>query len=162
MYNVKRKKTCAVVPAKAGIHSKMKTVAWVPAFAGMTCFLFISLFTPVFAAKSETTIYNEDNTTIPVTAQHPQFTIQLKSNPTTGYMWFLREYSTKMITPVKHGFVAPEKKLIGAPGMEQWTFRVNPDAFLVPQMLTIRMIYTRPWKSTDAGTQITFRVMTEK
>lgn len=114
------------------------------------------------AAQSKTNTYNEDNTTISVTPQHPQFTIKLKSNPTTGYTWFLREYSTEMITPIKHDFIAPEKKLIGASGYEEWTFKVNPEAFVVPQLLTIRMVYTRPWKNTDPGTQLTFRVITSK
>jgi inhibitor of cysteine peptidase len=116
----------------------------------------------IAADKSDSSTYNEDNTTIQVTKKNPQFTIKLKSNPTTGFTWFLREYSTKMITPVKHDFVAPEKKLIGAPGYETWTFRVNEQAFVVPQMLTIRMIYARPWKSNDAGTQVIFRVVTGK
>ncbi len=127
-------------------------------------FLLVSILfcSGAIAVKPDSTIYNENNTTIQVTPLHPQFTIQLKSNPTTGYMWFLREYSTKMITPLKHSVIAPEKKLIGASGYEQWTFKVNPEAFIVPQLLTIRMIYTRPWTSTDPGTQIIFRVMTEK
>lgn len=126
-------------------------------------FLMLAILASHFVmAATQATVYNEDNTTIQVTAQHPEFTIKLKSNPTTGYTWFLREYSTKMITPLKHSFIAPEKKLIGASGYEQWTFKVNPEAFIVPQMLTIRMMYTRPWKSTDPGTQIIFRVMTAK
>jgi len=116
----------------------------------------------VFAVAPNTTTYDENNTTIQVTRQHPEFTIKLKSNPTTGYMWFLREYSTKMIKPLGHDFIAPEKKLIGASGYEAWTFKVNPEAFTVPQLLTVRMVYTRPWKSTDNGTQLTFRIMTAK
>jgi inhibitor of cysteine peptidase len=125
----------------------------------------IALCGGAFADKSDKpaeTVYNEDNTTIQVTKQNPTFTIKLKSNPTTGYTWFLREYSTKMLTPVKHNYEVPQTKLIGAPGYELWTFRVNQEAFIVPQMLTVRLIYARPWKSADAGTQVVFRVMTGK
>lgn len=129
----------------------------------MLCFaLILAVCSNVFAEKTEPTIYNEDNTTIHVTAQQPQFTVKLKSNPTTGYAWFLHEYSTKMITPIKHTFEAPEKKLIGASGYEVWTFKANQQAFTVPQMLTLRFVYARPWKSTDTGTQVIFRVMTSK
>lgn len=145
--------------------SVIKKINIVPVMIGFRS-IFLSLLLlgsgQAMAAKPDATIYNEDNNTIQVSAQHPQFTIQLKSNPTTGYMWYLREYSTKMLTPLKHDFIAPQKKLIGASGYEQWTFKVNPEAFIVPQMLTIRMVYTRPWKSTDQGTQVIFRVMTGK
>ena len=121
----------------------------------------------VYAQKSktvvdDTAVHLQDKTAFIVTSDKPVFVIKLKSNPTTGYTWFLREYSTKMLTPVKHYYEVPQTKLIGAPGYELWTFRVNQEAFIVPQMLTLRLIYARPWKSTDASTEVIFRVMTGK
>jgi inhibitor of cysteine peptidase len=107
-----------------------------------------------------TSIYTEDKQNISVTPDKPSFVIKLKSNPTTGYSWFLREYNPSIVTPVKHTFQPPEKSLIGAPGYELWTFRVKPAAFSVPQITTIRMTYARPWQSGDSSTQIVFHVTT--
>src|SRR5688500_6563929 len=84
-------------------------------------------------AQKQNPIYTEDKTNILVTVKSPEFSIQLKSNPTTGYSWYLREYDSNLVAPVKHQFQANnEKKLIGAPGFEVWTFKMKPAAFIVP------------------------------
>ena len=119
----------------------------------------------IFADKTNpadnlSNFYTEAKPNISVDASHPQFTIQLKSNPTTGYSWFLREYNSRLITPLKHKFIAPTQKLIGAGGFEQWTFRVNAAGFTVPQQMTIRFVYARPWQGADNSTQVVFRVST--
>ena len=131
----------------------------------MAALLSLASFNVVsFAAeadvKSALDVYAEDKPNIMISKDKPQFTLKLKSNPTTGYSWFLREYNSRLISPVKHSFEPPEKKLIGAPGYELWTFRVKADAFVVPQQLMVRMIYARPF-STDGGTQIIFRISTQ-
>lgn len=110
---------------------------------------------------STETVYNEDKQNILVTADQPTFTIELKSNPTTGYSWFLREYDTDLITAVKHKFQKGQADLMGAPGYEVWTFKVKPAAFAVPQQLQLRFIYTRPWQGSESSTQITFRISTQ-
>jgi inhibitor of cysteine peptidase len=121
----------------------------------------------VFAAEPVTKpdangIYTEDKQNILVTTNQPVFTIKLKSNPTTGFSWFLREYDNSLITPVKHSYQAPTQQLVGAAGFELWTFKVKPAGFVVPQQTTIRLIYARPWQSADSATQIVFRVTTGK
>ncbi len=95
-----------------------------------------------------------------MTPAQPVFVIQLKSNPTTGFLWFLREYDDHLITPIKHSFLPPSKKLMGAPGFELWTFRMKSAGFTVPQQTTIRMVYARPWQGSDSSTQLVFRVST--
>jgi inhibitor of cysteine peptidase len=110
--------------------------------------------------KAET-IYSEDKQNILVTGGQREFTLKLKSNPTTGYSWFLREYDSQLLTPVKHRFQKPtDEKLMGAPGYEFWTFRVKPAGFVVPQQTILRMVYTRPWQGSDGSTQIVFRLST--
>jgi predicted secreted protein len=105
--------------------------------------------------------YTQDKPVITVTSQKPEFTIKLKTNPTTGYSWFLREYNTELLTPVRHSFeFAADKKLMGAPGYELWTFRAKPAAFVVPQQSAIRFVYARPWEVED-NNQVTFKVTTE-
>lgn len=106
-------------------------------------------------------IYTEDKQSIMVSADHPEFTLKLKSNPTTGYSWFLRDYDPDMMTPIKHSFEGTTPKLMGSPSYELWTFKVKPTAFVVPQETVIRMVYTRPWETNDGSTQIVFRVMTQ-
>ncbi len=114
----------------------------------------------VLAAK-DTTIYTEDKTAIRVAANEPSFIIKLKSNPTTGYSWFLRSYDVNYMQPVKHGFEGPsDKKLLGAPGYELWTFKVKPSAFVVPVQTTIRFVYARPWETDDKARQVVFLVST--
>jgi inhibitor of cysteine peptidase len=112
------------------------------------------------AEENPDTVYGEDKLHIAITAQQPTFTLKLKSNPTTGYAWFLREYDPLIVTPIKQQFIAGDKNKIGAPGLEYWTFKIKPTAFTVPQQTVIRLIYARPWQSNDSGTQLVFRVST--
>ena len=52
------------------------------------------------------------------------------------------------------------KKLMGAPGYEKWTFRVKPAGFTVPQLTSITLIYLRSWD--EQGAQVfNFKVRTE-
>ena len=111
-------------------------------------------------AASSTT-YTQAQTNIVVTAASPKFTIKLDSNPTTGYAWFLHEYDPELVQPVKHEFKYGDKKLIGSPGYELWTFRITPKGFIVPQQTSIRMSYARPWEGADNTTQVVFRVSTQ-
>lgn len=120
----------------------------------------------VVNAFAETSIkpeaeYTEKNTNFLVAATAPQFTIKLKSNPTTGYSWFLRDYDTHLIKLVKHQYVAgANKKMIGAGGYELWTFRVLPAGFIAPQQTLVRLVYSRPWEGAETGTQLVFSVST--
>jgi len=111
----------------------------------------------ISSAIASDTTFTEDKTSIALTKQESSFTLKLKSNPTTGYSWFLREYDSNLLTPLKHSFKPPSGKLIGAPGYELWTFRVKPAAFVVPQQTVIRMMYARPWQ-TDHATQVVFKI----
>lgn len=112
--------------------------------------------------KTETAIYTEEKTNFSIAANQPTFIIKLKSNPTTGYSWFLREYDDSLITPVKHSFEkVSEGNLMGAPGYELWTFTIKPAGFTVPQQTILRFVYTRPWQSNDGSTQLVFRISTQ-
>ena len=107
-------------------------------------------------------VFTNDKTNIVIAATQPVFILKLKSNPTTGYSWFLREYDASLISPLKHSFQAPDKKLIGASGFELWTFKLKPQAFVVPHQTMVRMVYMRPWQGTDNSTQVIFRVTTQE
>lgn len=122
--------------------------------------LTLCFFTQAFA-QTEPTIYTEDKTGIAVTKDGPKFVIKLKSNPTTGYSWFLREYDSSKIQPLKHTFEPPtDTKLMGAPGFELWTFSLKPVAFVVPQQILLRFVYSRPWEGNNQSKQIVFSIST--
>jgi len=105
--------------------------------------------------------YSQEKTAILVKPESPEFTVQLKSNATTGYEWFLRSYDNHVITPVSHHYQRPTSQLVGAPGFEVWTFRVKAEGFTVPQVTYIRFVYARPWEAqSQAGQQVEFKVTT--
>ena len=74
------------------------------------------------------------------------YTIQLKSNPTTGYSWFITYYDHKLLTLRDHKYVPPKSDLVGAPGYEVWEFVATPEALKAPCVTTIKMVYARPWE----------------
>ncbi|EKD73353.1 MAG: hypothetical protein ACD_45C00348G0002 [uncultured bacterium] len=120
--------------------------------------VLLLFFHSVFAANANS-VYTEDKLAVMVLANHPEFIIKLKSNPTTGYSWFLRSYDANLIQPVKHVFEPPaDKKLMGASGYDVWTFRIKPAGFVVPQQTVMRFVYARPWTVADDAQQLVFTV----
>lgn len=121
------------------------------------------LSSATFAATNQATTYTEDNVSVQASPAQPIFVIKLKSNPTTGYSWFLREYDARFIKPMKHAYQAPQnpKNLMGASGYELWTFSVTPAAFKVPHQTIVRFVYARPWQSLDQAKHLAFRVTTQ-
>lgn len=111
---------------------------------------------------AEPTVYTQDKPAAMITEKNPIFSIKLKSNPTTGYSWYLRSYDATVVQPIKHVFEPPEnKKLIGAPGYEIWTFRVKPSGFTVPIQTQLRFVYTRAWDINEQATPFVFQVTTQ-
>src|SRR5690606_29177590 len=85
--------------------------------------------------------------------------IKVKSNPTTGYSWFLVNYNEALLSPISHKYMAPKSQLVGASGYEVWQFRVNAAAFIMPQITTISLQYARPWQITATDQQTKFTVV---
>jgi len=55
-----------------------------------------------------------------------EFVISLESNPSTGYHWQLsKPLNEAIMVLVDSQFQAPNTKLIGAPGVELWTFKAS-------------------------------------
>lgn len=105
----------------------------------------------IFAAKKENQII--------VSQKKPVFNIVLKSNPTTGFSWKLKSYNQNLITFVRHRFIAPQnKKLMGAPGCEEFIFKANKGSYRVNQVGYIKLEYIRPWTNVGA-TSKTFVVV---
>lgn len=122
--------------------------------------LFCSTVSIAANTNTVADVYTQDKASILVSPKHPEFAIKLKSNPTTGYSWFLREYNSNLLTPTGHRFEAGNANLVGSPGFEVWTFKVKPEAFTVPQQTQLRLVYSRPWAGMENTTQAVFRVST--
>jgi predicted secreted protein len=109
---------------------------------------------PVAAANNSTVVQLAPN--------NITFKVTLKSNPTTGFMWYLVKNNDKMIVPVSAKFSPPaNKKMIGAPGSVTWTFRATPDAFAVPRKIIVQLLYARPWQP-NSGQPYTITIMTHR
>ncbi len=99
--------------------------------------LILSLTLPVFAQKDFSHKFKAMR--VPVGRV---ITIPLESNPTTGFCWQLVKISDKMILEfVKKEYVASSEKLVGAAGVEKWSFKTLQKGHAV-----ISLEYRRPWE----------------
>jgi inhibitor of cysteine peptidase len=74
-----------------------------------------------------------------------EFTVKLDSNATTGYQWQLAEpVDEKMIKFLRSEYIAPNTDLMGAPGVENWTFMA-----LKPGRSKIALKYVRSWEKDN-------------
>lgn len=125
------------------------------------CVISLCILSSVVRAdEKDAPVYDQSKTTVMVTSAQPVFIIKLKSNPTTGYTWQLHDYDKTLITPVRHRYVAPDTKLMGAPGFDLWTFKVKPEAFVVPHRTSLRLVYVRPWEENQIASDVEFVVTT--
>ena len=70
------------------------------------------------------------------------FMITLGSNGTTGYEWQIAEPINKSLLEFKGSkYIAPETKLVGAPGKEEWTFKA-----IAAGKAGVLFKYVRPWE----------------
>jgi inhibitor of cysteine peptidase len=118
-------------------------------------FTILLITTSICFAKD----FTDPSKSIMVDKSSPTFTIKLQSNPSTGFSWFLVKYDSNLITPISHKYIAPDTKLVGAPGYEEWVFKADPRALVVPQITKIQLAYTRPWNLEGYRTT-TFKVVT--
>ena len=129
----------------------------------LSVFIIALFLTTAYAAKPPVTpppVFDESHVGILVTHDQPQFIIQLKTNPATGYSWFLRDYDDRVLTPIHYQIEPAKNKVVGAPSVAVWTFTVKKSAFVVPQQSLLRFVYARPWEGDDQSKQVSFRVNT--
>jgi len=123
----------------------------------------ISIFNFNIFALNKQTKMEFTNPVKPIIVKKSQskFSIILQSNPTTGYVWALKSYDNTLITPVKQElYPAADKKIMGAPGYEKWTFRIKDSGFIVAHITNISLAYLRSWETQDFQTT-TFKVITQ-
>lgn len=86
------------------------------------------------------------------------FQITLKSNPTTGFRWYLGRCAHG-IKPLTAKFVPPSGKLVGAPGQVTWQFKIQPQMLSVPRVMKLQLLYMRAWDYASASKK-TFWIVT--
>ena len=53
-----------------------------------------------------------------------EFSINLTSNPSTGYSWSVDDtYNKNILTKIRNEFIAPRTEMVGVPGKEIWVFK---------------------------------------
>ena len=103
----------------------------------------------------------DPNRAILVKADNPTVRLTLKSNRTTGFSWYVMKYNQNLVTPISEKYMAPNSNLAGAPGYSVWTFKIAAQAFTMPHLLQISMVYARPWEMGDLKPTV-FKVITER
>src|SRR3989338_11599580 len=116
--------------------------------------LGLLLFAVSVCAASVTPAFTDVSKPVVIKSSHPHFQIIIKSNPTTGYKWFLKQYDRNLIKPLGYKYYPPKKATPGAGGYEIWNFKVKRHGFAVPQVTKIALIYARPWEMKSGTSQV--------
>jgi len=103
------------------------------------------------AMATEDAPISDPSRPVDVISNNRNFTIRMKSNPSTGYMWFIKQYDPRLLTIVKHEFIPPSGNHppVGAGGVETWTFEASPAAFIAPMLTQVHFVYARPWELSN-------------
>lgn len=123
-------------------------------FRNILLFVFFGFSTATYAAN--TTVKqnkNQQDKPIIVSAKSPTFTIKIPSNPSTGYSWFLKSYNHELLKPKNYHYNPANNNTAGAPGISEWIFEADNNAFNVPQVATIVLQYMRPWEAKAIKTK---------
>ncbi len=93
---------------------------------------------------------------IMVEATQTELSIRLKSFATAGYQWFIKSYDANLLTPESQKYLpSPNKKLMGAPGVTEFKFHVNPSVHRAGHLSEIKLVSVRPWEATSPDTKET-------
>lgn len=97
---------------------------------------------------------------IVITPTTSTFSINLKSNPTTGFSWRLKKYPHHIISPIEQKFYPAKSNLIGAGGIESFRFKICRDALHVKELRSLTFVYMRPW-NLQVGRTATFYIINQ-
>ena len=124
--------------------------------------VLISLMMSITAFAAERNGFTDPTKILQVSSASQDIALKIRSNPTTGYSWFLVDYDHDLLTPVSQTYVPPTSDLVGASGYEVWHFKANTKAFTVPQLTQITLQQIRPWSAPTDSRKLTFTVAIQK
>lgn len=84
------------------------------------------------------------------------FNIELKSNPTTGYQWQVKEIDKSFLELESSTFVPllnENTNIVGAGGIEVWSFKA-----IKPCQTSVSFIYSRSWENKKPIQKKTFNI----
>ncbi|MFA6408955.1 MAG: hypothetical protein WCW01_02100 [Gammaproteobacteria bacterium] len=119
--------------------------------ASMVFLMFVSL---VFA---ETNNLSDPNKGVVVSKNEAGFSIKLATGTQNKVKWYLKEFDSNLIEPVKRDVKTSTGK--GSQSYEQWFFRVKPIAFRVPCITSITLMSAQVGSAQGIQAS-TFRVVT--
>ncbi len=70
------------------------------------------------------------------------FKVVLKSNPTTGYSWTVKDINEKVVKLEKSDYLCPDSKMVGVGGKQIFLFKVANEG---QDKTTLKLVYQRPW-----------------
>ena len=70
-----------------------------------------------------------------------KITLELCSNPTTGFAWDYEMTVENVVKEEDHDFKEPDGSVVGAAGVEVWTFEAVKEG-----ITEVRMEYSQPWE----------------
>jgi inhibitor of cysteine peptidase len=120
--------------------------------------LFIAASAFVFASSgieaSRTTITAADAGRPVALRIGQELALNLDSNPSTGYRWFLASTENSVLTSLGKPSYRQGRPVPGAGGIESWTFRAAQAG-----AQTLKFEYRRPWeKETPPAKTVFFHV----
>jgi predicted secreted protein len=143
------------------VHAENRTrmrckEGWTPILR--CCALFISALAFAFASSS---IEASPTTITAADADHPitlrigqELVLNLASNPSTGYHWFLASTANSVLTSLGKPTYKQGRPVPGAGGVESWTFRAAEAG-----AQTLKFEHRRPWeKKTSPAKTVLFHV----
>ena len=77
---------------------------------------------------------------------------KLCSNPTTGFKWEYEMSNLNVLKEEDYDYQEPEGDVVGAPGIEVWTFEA-----VAKGKTEVRMVYSQPWEGGIKG-EWTYRI----
>lgn len=119
-----------------------------PSWAFLAALLALALFAAGCQATFEEPplLTAEDSGSTLVLQTGEEFTVQLESNPSTGYAWTLDGALPANVEQVgEPEYVAPGMDAVGAAGMDLWKFRATEAG--------TGEVYLRYWRSFDPETE---------
>lgn len=84
------------------------------------------------------------------------FSIELKSNPTTGYQWQVKELNKYFLELESSTFIPAlneNTNIVGSGGVELWSFKA-----IKPGQTSISFFYSRSWENKKPIQKKTFNV----
>ncbi|CAM2993984.1 secreted protein [Legionella steigerwaltii] len=90
-----------------------------------------------------------DNSTMEVNANNPNFVVSLPANPTTGFQWKVVHFDKNLLTLSSSTFERPKTNLIGAGGQMHFTFALQKGKSY-PASTVIVLKYARSWEPETA------------